>query len=67
MGLLVASSDLARDTVYRIVQALFENLDAFRKMHPAFNVLQPEKMVRDGISAELHDGAKQYYREKGLL
>ena len=64
---VVASSDLAQDTVYRIVQALFENLDAFRKMHPAFNVLQPEKMVRDGISAELHDGAKQYYREKGLL
>jgi len=24
-------------------------------------------MVRDGISAELHEGAKQYYREKGLL
>ncbi len=64
---VVASSDLAQDTVYRIVQALFENLEAFRKMHPAFNVLQPEKMVRDGISAELHDGAKQYYREKGLL
>lgn len=64
---VVASSDLSQDTVYRIVQALFENLDAFRKMHPAFNAIEPEKMVRDGISAPLHDGAKQYYREKGLL
>ena len=64
---VVTSSDLAADTVYRIVQALFENMDEFRKMHPAFNVLQPEKMVRDGIAAELHEGAKQYYREKGLL
>jgi len=64
---VVTSSDLATDTVYEIVRALFENLDDFRKLHPAFNVLQPEKMVRDGISAELHEGAKQYYREKGLL
>jgi TRAP transporter TAXI family solute receptor len=64
---VVTSADLSTDTVYRIVQALFENLDEFRKLHPAFNVLQPENMVRDGISAELHDGAKQYYREKGLL
>lgn len=64
---VVTSSDLAADTVYRIVRALFENFDEFRKMHPAFNVLQPEKMVRDGITAELHEGALKYYREKGLL
>jgi len=64
---VVASSDLSADTVYRIVQALFENFDKFRKLHPALNVLRPEQMVRDGISAELHEGAKKYYREKGLL
>ena len=64
---VVASSDLSADTVYRIVQALFDNLDKFRKLHPAFNVLRPEQMVRDGISAELHKGAEKYYREKGLL
>lgn len=64
---LVTSADLAEVTVYQIVRALFENLDSFRKMHPAFHVLQPGKMVRDGISADLHDGAKRYYREKGLL
>jgi len=64
---VVASSDLSADTVYRIVQALFENFDKFRKLHPALNVLRPEQMVRGGISAELHEGAKKYYREKGLL
>ena len=64
---VVASSDLSADTVYRIVQALFDNLDKFRKLHPALNVLRPEQMVRDGISAELHEGAEKYYREKGLL
>ena len=64
---VVTSSNLAAETAYRVVQAIFDNLDAFRKLHPAFRVLQPEKMVRDGISAELHEGAQQYYREKGLL
>jgi uncharacterized protein len=63
---VVVSSDLSADTVYRIVQALFDNLGDFRKMHPAFHVLQPENMVRDGISAQLHEGAEKYYREKGL-
>jgi TRAP transporter TAXI family solute receptor len=64
---VVTSADMSADKVYRIVRALFDNLDDFRKLHPAFQVLQPEKMVRDGISAELHEGAKKYYREKGLL
>lgn len=64
---VVTSSDLSADTVYRIVRALFDNLDDFRKLHPAFNALRPETMVRDGLSAELHEGARQYYREKGLL
>jgi TRAP transporter TAXI family solute receptor len=64
---LVASSDLSEDTVYRIVSAVFENMETFRKLHPAFGVLDPEKMVRDGLSAKLHDGAIKYFKEKGLL
>jgi uncharacterized protein len=30
-------------------------------------VLKPENMVKDGLSAPLHDGAARYYREKGWL
>jgi len=63
---VVASSDLSTATVYKIVSALFENLDAFRKLHPAFMVLDPQKMARDGLSAPLHEGAAQYFQEKGL-
>lgn len=64
---VMASEDVSTETVYTIVQALFENMDDFRKLHPAFKTLQPEEMVHDGISAELHEGAKKYYMEKGLL
>ena len=34
---------------------------------PAFQVLTPEHMIKDGLSAPLHDGAVRYYREKGWL
>ncbi len=64
---VVAASDLGNNTVYKIVQALFENLGTFRKLHPAFKMLEPEAMVREGISAGLHDGARDYFKEKGLL
>lgn len=64
---VVASSDLSEETVYQIVKAVFDNLGRFRKLHPALNVLRPEQMVKDGISAPLHDGAVKYFKEKGLM
>jgi TRAP transporter TAXI family solute receptor len=64
---VVTSADLSEETAYHIVKALFENLDRFRKLHPALNRLQPATMVRDGLSARLHPGAERYFREKGLL
>jgi len=63
---VVASADLDDETVYQVVKAVFENLGAFRKMHPAFGELEPAHMVSDVLSAPLHDGALKYYREKGL-
>ena len=53
--------------VYEVVKAVFENFDGFRRFHPAFAGLVREEMVRDSLSAPLHDGAAQYYREAGLL
>ena len=63
---VVASSDLGDDVAYQIVRAVFDNIDRFSKMHPAFGNLDPANMVSDGLSAPLHDGALKYFREKGL-
>jgi TRAP-type uncharacterized transport system substrate-binding protein len=46
---------------------VFENFDSFRKLHPAFAHLKKEQMVKDGLSAPLHDGAAKYYKEAGLM
>ncbi|MEE2955978.1 MAG: TAXI family TRAP transporter solute-binding subunit [Pseudomonadota bacterium] len=61
----VSSSDVDAGTVYEVVRAVFENLDSFRKLHPAFKNLSPKNMIKDGLSAPLHKGALKYYKEKG--
>ncbi|MDX1513375.1 MAG: TAXI family TRAP transporter solute-binding subunit [Gammaproteobacteria bacterium] len=63
---VVTSTRLDEETVYTIVRTVFENLDDFQKMHPAFGNLDPRNMTSDGLSAPLHDGALRYFREKGL-
>jgi len=64
---VVASADLDADTAYAIVKTVFENLDRFRGMHPAFGTLEAKPMVTDGLTAPLHEGAVRYYKEKGLM
>lgn len=63
----VSSTNAPADTVYQVVKAVFENFDSFRKFHPAFGHLKKEEMIKDGLSAPLHDGAAKYYKEAGLL
>ncbi len=63
----VSSTAVPADTVYQVVKAVFENFDTFRKLHPAFANLKPEEMIKDGLSAPLHDGAARYYKEKGWM
>jgi len=67
LATFVSSSKVPADTVYQVVKAVFDNFDEFKKLHPAFQVLKPEHMIKDGLSAPLHDGAARYYREKGWL
>jgi len=63
----VASADVPEDMVYEVTNAVFENFNQFRRLHPAFQQLKREEMVRDGLSAPLHAGAERYFREVGLL
>ncbi|SPJ23815.1 TAXI family TRAP transporter solute-binding subunit [Palleronia abyssalis] len=64
---LVTREDVSDDVVYEMVRAVFENFDQFKGLHPAFANLEREQMVNDGLSAPLHEGARRYYEEAGLL
>lgn len=63
----VTSSDVPEKVVYTVVKAVFDNLDGFRKLHPAFANLKESEMIKDGLSAPLHKGAIKYYKEKGWM
>ncbi|WP_341647935.1 TAXI family TRAP transporter solute-binding subunit [Thauera humireducens] len=62
----VTSARVSDDMVYTLVKAVFDNFEEFRKLHPAFANLEPQQMIKEGLSAPLHEGAVRYYKEKGL-
>ena len=67
LATFVSSSKTSPDSIYAVTKAVFDNFDEFKKLHPALANLKPENMVKDGLSAPLHDGAVKYYKEKGWL
>jgi len=63
----VTSAKVPDDVVYTVVKAVFENFDQFKKLHPAFANLKESEMIRDSLSAPLHEGAIKYYKERGWI
>ena len=64
---VVSSAKVPADVVYTVTKAVFDNLDEFKKLHPALANLKPEDMIKNGLSAPLHEGAVRYYKEKGWI
>lgn len=67
LATVVTSSKAPAESVYQVVKAVFDNFEEFKKLHPALANLKPESMIKEGLSAPLHEGAARYYREKGWL
>ena len=65
-AVLVTSDDVSEKAVYTVIKAILENFDDFKKLHPAYNNITKESLL-DGLSAPLHEGAKKYFKEAGLL
>lgn len=65
-AVLVSSTDVSDKAVYTVVKAILENFDAFKKLHPAYANITKESLL-DGLSAPMHEGAKKYFKEAGIL
>jgi TRAP transporter TAXI family solute receptor len=61
----VTSTNVDDDLVYALAKMVFENLEEFKSLHPAYASLTPENMLQ-GLTAPVHPGAMKYYREAGL-
>ena len=62
----VTSSKVSEEVVYAITKEVFDNFEAFKKLHPAYGVLTKENML-EGMSAPIHPGALKYFKEAGLM
>jgi len=63
----VSSTRTSAKTVYAVVKGVFDNFEAFKKLHPAFKNLKESEMIKDALSAPLHAGAIKYYKERGWM
>ena len=64
---LVTTAEVSDEAVYQVVKAVFEKFEDFKKLHPAFAILDKEEIVTGGLSAPLHPGAERYFKEAGLM
>lgn len=65
MATFVSAATVPDEVVYEVTRAVFENLDDFKKLHPAFANLDPSNMITNALSAPMHPGAQKYYDEQG--
>ncbi len=63
---LITSETVPEAVIYAITKEVFENFDTFRTLHPAFEKLTRQEMVR-GFPMPLHAGAITYFKEAGLM
>lgn len=61
----VTSAKVPDNIVYAITKEVFDNLEDFTKLHPAYAGLTKENML-EGLSAPIHSGAMKYFKEAGL-
>ena len=66
-AVLSTTAKVDADVVYQLVKSVFENIERFQRLHPAFKDLKPEDMIKVGLTAPLHEGAERYYKERGWL
>lgn len=64
---IITTTRLPESVAYEITKALFENIDAFRRLHPDFATLLPRDMVPSAAGVPVHAGAARYYRMRGWL
>lgn len=64
---LVTSASVDTRVVALVAKQVLGHLAELRTLHPALARLRPSQMVSDGLTAPLHPGAEQVYRQMGLI
>ena len=64
---LVTTSDVSDEDVYEVINQIFLNLGDLRETHDALLYFDESNATEGAIPSPIHEGAKKYFIEKGLL
>ena len=64
-AMLVAHDELDDDTVYEILEVMFDNTESFENAHESGSHIDLET-AQEGMSIDLHPGAEQFYEDQGV-
>src|SRR5262245_22492833 len=65
--LLLTTAATPDESVCRLVRAVVDYFDVFRRLHPVLNDLQPADLVPRNTAAPLHPGAERCFKQEELL
>lgn len=65
-SLLITSSEVDEDVVYKLTKKIFSQIEDLQLVHPATKSITMQTAL-ESLTAPLHPGAKKFYQEKGLL
>ena len=65
--MLMADASVDEETIYQMTKVFWENLDKLESSHSIVQQMDIESAVTELAGIPLHDGAKRYYQEQGLL
>lgn len=63
---LVASGDLDKQTVYRIVNAIYTHRKFLKRSHPALSSFTMDSAQNKDTSIQRHPGADKFFSEHGM-
>lgn len=65
--MLMADASVDEETIYQMTKVFWENLDQLETTHAIVKQMKVENAVTELAGIPLHDGAKRYYEEIGVL
>ncbi|WP_053362236.1 TAXI family TRAP transporter solute-binding subunit [Bacillus sp. FJAT-27251] len=65
--MLMADASVDEETIYQMTKVFWENIDKLESSHSIVQQMKIEEAVTELADIPLHEGAKRYYEEQGIL
>jgi TRAP transporter TAXI family solute receptor len=63
-AILVTRKEIHPKTVFSLLKSIYQNLESFRKKHPALRAITASSATLNGMAIPMHEGAVLFYGEQ---